>query len=485
MKPLYFSPLLLMLYFSSMTYLLSQKIETIHPIQNEIVTTTSKNGIQYSEFVGITFEKTECLTEDQRFALDLENEYNKQILLQENPNLFSTISPEAVLLIEPFRPKSDFSSYGYHTLQNQVDHDFTPNNHLRDYNCGVRTYDWASGNHQGTDYILWPYPWLRMSENVMEVISAAAGIIVNKRDGYDDKNCENNGNPYWNGFVIEHSDGSRGIYMHFKKNTLNSKEIGDAVEVGEFLGIAGSSGSSTIPHLHFEVRKAGNILVDPYAGSCNEMNSESWWQNQEAYKVPRINELSTHSVGTLYDDCPNSEETYIKTNFTQGDSMFFRMFIRDISDGDSMNIKIIKPDQSIFYQWNWVNDWGVFYPTAYATFEFIVGSDWLDGIYKIEVEYAGRNYETLFGKNTELSMDENLISDLEIYPNPVNDILHFKTTKQIENVDVLGVDGRIYKKIKWNSNLNNQLNLSDLPSGVYILRIWIDGKTLTRKVLKK
>lgn len=469
--------------FTFSSFLFGQRTEVKYPIDNKILKTSTAQPIISSEFTGVTFEKTECLTDIQRLELDQENNHNKEILLEQNPHLFSSLPAEPVLFIEPFRPKAGFSEYGYHTLQNQVDHNLTPNNNLLDYNCGSRTYDWSTGNHQGTDYILWPYPWLRMSENVMEIIAAADGVIINKRDGYADTNCDNNGNPNWNGFIIEHADGSRTHYLHFKKNTLNAKEIGDVVSAGEFLGIAGSSGSSTIPHLHFEVRKAGNVLVDPYAGECNSMNSESWWQIQEPYKVPSVNEISTHSVSTLDTDCPNIEDPYFKTNFSQGDMLYLRLFLRDISDGDSIRIKITKPDQSVLYDWTWVCDWGVFYATAYATWNLSVGSDWMDGIYKFEAEFDGKSYETLFGINTELSLEENNKAELEIFPNPVKDFLSIKYDKAIQKVDVLGLDGRIYKKINWKTT-DSKINLSDLPKGAYMLRIWTKEEIINRKIIK-
>jgi hypothetical protein len=51
-----------------------------------------------------------------------------------------------------------------------------------------------------------------MEDNVMEIIAAAPGVIVDKRDGNFDKNCDNDGNPLWNGIIVEHSDGSQAYY---------------------------------------------------------------------------------------------------------------------------------------------------------------------------------------------------------------------------------------------------------------------------------
>src|SRR5690554_8145062 len=97
----------------------------------------------------------------------------------------------------------------------------------------------------------------------MEVIAGAPGIIVQKKDGNFDKNCSNNGNPNWNGIVLEHSDGSYSLYWHFKNGSRTSKIIGDSVFAGEFLGRAGSSGCSDFPDLLLEVRYASYAVRDP------------------------------------------------------------------------------------------------------------------------------------------------------------------------------------------------------------------------------
>ncbi len=448
-----------------------------YEINNQEIISSSDVKINSSKFVAVEFEKGECLSEQAKFELDLEIAENKAWILQQNPNAFNLGTH--VQFVEPFRARAGFPEYGYHTLNNQVDHNLTPNNQLLDYNCGDRTYDWASGNHQGTDYILWPYPWKRMSENTMEVVAAANGIIINKKDGFNDLSCANNGNPNWNGFVLEHADGSQTIYMHFKKNTLNEKGIGDSVSAGEFLGVAGSSGSSNWPHLHFEVRDFENNVIDPYQGPCNSMNDTSWWQVQEPYAVPRINQISTHSVSTQDTACPVIENTYEKTNFTAGDFLYLKIYFRDINHGDLTHIEIKKPNGEIMNNWDWVNDWGDFFATAYAFWEFQVQNTWEDGIYTISATFGGNTYETLFGVNTELGTVDSELSKLEMYPNPVKNILHIGSDKNIESVDIIGFDGRIYSKENFNSK-NVQLNLSALSKGVYMARIK-SGKTVEHK----
>ncbi|MBD0379636.1 M23 family metallopeptidase [Paenibacillus sedimenti] len=62
-----------------------------------------------------------------------------------------------------------------------------------------------------------------------------------------------------NNIVIEHSKGLRTWYMHLNKILVNN---GDNVEKGNTIGLVGSTGRSTGPHLHYEVLKNGES-TDP------------------------------------------------------------------------------------------------------------------------------------------------------------------------------------------------------------------------------
>jgi len=69
------------------------------------------------------------------------------------------------------------------------------------------------------------------------------------------------GKGYGNLLIISHSDGLETRYAHLSKFAAGIKE-GTAVRVGGLVGYVGTTGRSTGPHLHFEVRKDGKP-VDP------------------------------------------------------------------------------------------------------------------------------------------------------------------------------------------------------------------------------
>lgn len=78
--------------------------------------------------------------------------------------------------------------------------------------------------------------------------AAAAGeVIVSKNSGW-------NGG-YGNYVVIKHANGVQTLYAHMSNTAI---AVGARVDAGETIGYVGTTGLSTGPHLHFEVRGASN-----------------------------------------------------------------------------------------------------------------------------------------------------------------------------------------------------------------------------------
>jgi LysM repeat protein len=78
--------------------------------------------------------------------------------------------------------------------------------------------------------------------------AAAAGeVIVSRSSGW-------NGG-YGSYVVVKHGNGTQTLYAHMSSVAV---AVGDYVDAGETLGGVGSTGKSTGPHLHFEVRGATN-----------------------------------------------------------------------------------------------------------------------------------------------------------------------------------------------------------------------------------
>lgn len=249
----------------------------------------------------------------------------------------------------PLAPAAGYTDPGYHGVSNFVDHNAAFPNQLTDYTCGTRSYDTAGGyNHSGTDYFLWPFFWNMMDAGDVEIVAAAAGTIILKHDGEYDRSCAFNGN-MWNAVYIQHADGSVAWYGHMKSGSTTAKLVGQTVVQGEKLGLVGSSGNSTGPHLHFELFDSGSSLVDPYTGTCNPISS--WWASQRAYYDSALNRLMTGTAQPALNPCDNGSENASDT-LPAGSTAYFTAFYHDQLSTQNSVYTIYRPDDSVFATWN-------------------------------------------------------------------------------------------------------------------------------------
>ena len=79
-----------------------------------------------------------------------------------------------------------------------------------------------------------------------------------------------------------------------------------------------------------------------------------------------------------------------------------------------------------------------------------------------------------------LSIKENLITDIKIFPNPVENLISIKSKEKISKIEVFNLFGKIVHR---NTN-KNRINISDLTSGIYILKIHSFNKVVYKKIIK-
>ena len=113
--------------------------------------------------------------------------------------------------------------------------------YIRPMNCGRKNQ--CTHGYNGVDLA----PSCKCS-GVEPILAAASGKVIISRTGG------------WNGgfgtyIVIAHNNGTQTLYGH---NSSNIVQEGWTVEQGQTIGYVGSTGNSTGPHLHFEIRGARN-----------------------------------------------------------------------------------------------------------------------------------------------------------------------------------------------------------------------------------
>ncbi|MBL0341117.1 MAG: T9SS type A sorting domain-containing protein [Bacteroidetes bacterium] len=469
----------------------------LHRMEDETIITPnhaveSTNPVAPSPAVlsKFTVAPAPCISAELKQSVMVENRRNKEALRQTNPGLFQRNSSVTPTFIWPTQPKSGFSDYGYYTINYLVDHNFSFPNQWLDYNCSNRTYDWGSGNHEGTDIILWPYGWKKMDDNVMEIVAAAPGIIINKNNSFFDRVCVNAGNPNWNGIIIEHADGSQAWYWHFQTGSATTKNIGDAIVAGEYLGRAGSSGSSNYPHLHFQVMDSVGGTIDPWQGSCNSMNSNSWWQNQQPYNVPSVNRICTKQTQLEYYNCPTPETTNEVDTFALGDSLWLWVYTRDLEFNSQMQLNIYNPSGTNVLNWQFVIPWATT-ATGYIRWYYVIDPWWVDGTWIFESVYGGNSYQHQFVIDNSTGLnDQDGNSPISIKPNPATDFFHIELPENtvvntIEVFDQLGKLKYAFNENESTGNTKKIVDCSNFNNGVYFVKVQTDNGVYTSKLVKQ
>ncbi|WP_421774843.1 peptidoglycan DD-metalloendopeptidase family protein [Gracilimonas sp.] len=251
----------------------------------------------------------------------------------------------------PLRGQDHLFDFDYHGVSNFVDLNNSFPNQITDYTCGSRSYDLDNGyNHAGTDFFTWPFAWNKVQGDDVAVVAAAPGVIIQKIDGNQDQSCSFNGTQ-WNAVYVRHSDGSVAWYGHLKTNSTTEKNVGDNVEEGEYLGIVGSSGNSTGPHLHFELHDENGTVVDPFEGACNSID-ESLWHNQRDYYDSSLNALRTHGSAPVLNQCPTPDIPNFKDAFLKGDQIVNAIYFRDQLEGQTAFYSVVRPSGQTLWSWS-------------------------------------------------------------------------------------------------------------------------------------
>ncbi len=149
---------------------------------------------------------------------------------------------------------------------------------MQDFTCGTHTYN----GHGGTDIGIGGFEV--MDAGSRDVVAGADGTVGAVQDGCADR-CTTGtcacGGGFGNHVRIDHADGKKTYYGHLKINSLRV-QTGQRITCGTVLGQVGSSGNSTGPHLHFEVRHPNEASDDPFGGDCG--GPTSYWISQGAYR---------------------------------------------------------------------------------------------------------------------------------------------------------------------------------------------------------
>jgi murein DD-endopeptidase MepM/ murein hydrolase activator NlpD len=365
----------------------------------------------------------------------------------------------------PLHAATGFNDCEFYMISNYVDED-TGTTGIKDWHCGSITYD----GHRGTDIATVPYPFYKMNNNQVEVVAAAPGTIINKVDGNFDRNCAMNSSTA-NYIVVQHADGSCALYWHMKKFSLTTKLVGQTVSTGEYLGVVGSSGNSTGPHLHFEVWSGttANTLKDPYSGTCNILNAASWWTAQKSYTEPSMMKTQVNTNLAVFPACPATETPNDVHCFTPSALGRFYIFIRSETTGLTANMRVIGPSGAT------VDSWVRTSPSTYNFLSYYYFNRALPataGNYTFEATYNGFTCSSKFTISCDSTTgihSQASKQSIKISPNPFSNIITVTDDEEIGRVAIYNAVGNSIYDAQLQTK-KQQIDLSIYPAGHYFLK---------------
>jgi hypothetical protein len=394
-----------------------KKLYVILLLISSILFTTTKSPAQnptpygFGGFPIVEEEHTDEPTESQRKAIVRKLQENVDKLGIKSPAKTSKNTENTSNFIFPLRQAAGYNDPGFYDIGNYIDRDPSPL--LRDYMCGARTYN----DHKGTDIGTFPFGWEKMKNNAVEVISATAGIIIGKSDENDDKSCSWCTSCNWNAVYIQNNDGTLCWYGHLKNGSLTKKAVGQPVAQGEYLGVVGSSGMSTAPHLHFEVWSdlQQMALIDPWDGSCNVLAEKTYWSSQLPYHNPMINKvMSSSGIPTPY-GCYDQEKSLSQNQFNVGETVYLPFFVRDNIPGRTIHVKLTTPSGTTYAEWD-ISTGNTFYSNCWYYYYF--DSLTTPGTWTFSVGYGSNVVQHSFSINSSLPVKLKTfsLSKLEKHP---------------------------------------------------------------------
>ena len=151
---------------------------------------------------------------------------------------------------------------------------------------------------------------------------------------------------------------------------------------------------------------------------------------------------------------------------------------------DGSNAKIYKNGAlltTVAKSWNTLNSSNIFKLGIGVGNEFLFNGA-IDDLKIYNYAVTDADVTSLYTNNTLSSSDfsQNNI-EVGLYPNPVNDVLNIEIENNIQSIEIYNIQGQ-----KVLSSNQKQINVSDLATGMYMVRIQdIDNNIATKKIVIK
>ncbi len=251
---------------------------------------------------------------------------------------------------------------------------------IQDWDCSGYTYD----GHRGHDSLIRSF---REQAVGVPVFAALGGTVFLTHDGEPDMNIEWVEGTEANYVVIDHGGGYTGLYLHFRQGSV-AVVPGQVVAAGTQLGLTGSSGISSWPHLHFETWKDGQWF-EPSAGPCR--TGDSFWLAQTPvsrdFYVADFYMSRGQTPGTdrasLIHDAVERTASFVKGRQTVSQ----RIDLRNLPENATYRLRVLNPRRQVVHEDSGTSE-DRFLRIAFALFDFEIDLDTV-GTWRYQLDVNG------------------------------------------------------------------------------------------------
>ncbi len=165
--------------------------------------------------------------------------------------------------------------------------------------------------------------------------------------------------------------------------------------------------------------------------------------------------------------------------FDAAATIYFGVYMRDQVAGTAINLKIIRPDNSILYNFNHSltnNYYASYWYWSYA------GVYNMNGAWKWQATYQGQTVTHTFNITGALSIAEADFSNTSVYPNPFTNVVTISSSSFVEKATVTDLLGKTISITKNATESIKEINLETLSNGMYLLTI--EGTSNQKRTVK-
>ncbi len=212
---------------------------------------------------------------------------------------------------------------------------------ILDWDCTDFTYN----GHGGHDLMLRSFGEQDIG---VPVFAALDGTVVALHDGEFDRNTVLNSGAPANYVVLDHGNGHQTHYFHLRSNSV-AVTLNQFVTAGTQLGLAGSSGYSSGPHLHFESRLNGPIY-EPYAGLCQTSNPSRWVSQTPIRRDTYLGAFALHgtnNVSPFLPENPPRKGTFVRAATYQSIGAWY--VLHNQPSNSTWRVRYKRPNATIYF----------------------------------------------------------------------------------------------------------------------------------------